>query len=426
VAPEPFRSRFDAEPPGRELPPGSLVYCSLLAKQDAMDLHQYASIQDTVDAYDGGIAFVDHELGKLFELLKEEGLWEGALIVITSDHGELFMENGLMIGHGLSLDNEETLVPLLIKLPGSAHAGRRVAHVVESVDIMPTVLAALDLPAPHEIQGQDLIAGLTEGRWKKDHAFGISPNTGNNHYLYRGGVKFIEAVEDHWGHRMRSHLRPMILQTMLPPPIREFQDGRDMAEWKNLFYHDIRLDPLGLTEVFHRGDRIYDLQTAKFEWQTQEIQDAERLLKFKAAARALAARSSELGDSYAEGAGAVEAPSDDDTALLEALGYVGIAEPAAPPAAGAASEREGFPLEVHTRAPPTDRALLDRGDHHLWQIIRYLKLSAESTLPQRFQKDIDTARGFFEEFEKEHPDRKMWVYWRLNSLDLAQKSLRKE
>ena len=426
VPPEPFRSRFEAEPPGRELPPASLVYGSLLAKHDGMDLHQYVSIQDTVDVYDGAIAYVDHELGKLFDLLKEEGLWDGALIVITSDHGEAFMENGLMIGHGLALYNEETLIPLLIKLPESAHAGTRVAHVVESVDIMPTILAALDLPAPDDIQGQDLIAGLTEGRWKKDHAFGISPNSGGNHYLFQDGVKFIEAVEDHSGHRMRLHLRPMILETMLPPPIREFQGGRDMTEWKELFYHDIRLDPLGLTEVFHRGDRIYDLRKAKFEWQAQEIRDTERLRKFKTAARALAARSSELGESYAEEAGAFDGPSDDDTALLEALGYVGLAASAAPTAAGAVSEREGSRLEVHAPAPLTDRTLLDRGDHHLWQIIRYLKLSKKRSLPQRFQKDIDTARSFFEEFEKQHPDRKMWVYWRLNSLDLAQRSLRKE
>jgi arylsulfatase A-like enzyme len=256
VAPEPFRSRYDAEPPGRELPSASLLHCSLLAKHAGLNLEQYASIQETVNAYDGGIAYVDHEMGKLFDLLKREGLWEEALIVITSDHGELFMENGLTIGHGLGLYNEEMLVPLLIKLPGSRHGGTRVDHIVESVDILPTVLAALNVPVPGDLHGQNLIAGVEEGRWKKDHAFGISPNSGYNHYLFRDGVKYIEAVSDPWGNLVRGHFRPMILESMVPPPIDGFHEPRDMNEWLRLFYYDIRLDPLGVTEAFHRGDRI--------------------------------------------------------------------------------------------------------------------------------------------------------------------------
>lgn len=424
VAPEPFRSRFDGQPAGRDLPLASLVHSSLLSKYEAMKLHQYASIEGLVNDYDGGIAFVDHELGKLFDLLKREGLWEEALIVITSDHGELFMENGLMIGHGLTLYNEETLVPLIIKLPGSAHAGRRVDHTVESVDIMPTVLAALNFPVPADLQGQNLIAGLEEGDWKKNHAFGISPHTGHNHYLFQDGVKFIEAVKDPWGDLLRSKLRPMILETMVPPPIRVPEQPSDMAGWRELFYHGFGLDPLGLAEVFHRGDQIYDLHEAKFEWKAEEIRDREQLQTLKAAAYALATRSRALSESHRKEGGATGSLPAEEVEMLEALGYVGIAEAA--DSAGADSERGESPPEILTRPPLTDRTLLNRGDHHLWQIIRHLKATETSSLPHRFQKDIADARFFYTEFEKQHPDKKMWVYWRLNSLDLAQKSLLKE
>jgi arylsulfatase A-like enzyme len=423
VAPEPFRSRFAGEPAGRELPSASLMYCSLLAKHEDRELHRYTSLEGLVNAYDGGIAFVDDELGKLFDLLKREGLWEEALVVITSDHGELFMENGLMIGHGLTLYNEETLVPLLIKFPGSAHAGKRVDHIVESVDIMPTVLAALNVPVPADLQGQDLIAGLEEGRWKKNHAFGVSPHTSNNHYLLQDGVKFIEAVDDPWGNLIRSKFRPMILEIMVPPPIAEYEQRRDMAEWRKLFYYDVRLDPLGLTEVFHRGDRIYDFQDAEFEWKTEEIQDREQLWKYKTNAYALAARSTELSEIYREEGDATEDLPAEDIEMLEALGYVDIADVAG---TGAVSGRGISPPKIHVRPPLTDRTLLNLGDYHLWHIIRYLKTTEDDSLPARFGRDIEKARFYFEQFEKEHPDRKMWVYWRLNSLNVAQKNLRRE
>jgi arylsulfatase A-like enzyme len=422
-APEPFRSRFANEPPGRELPSASLLYANLLEVHDNLKLPQYETLQDLVDVYDGSVAFVDHEVGKLFDLLKREGLWRDAVIAITSDHGERFLENGLMIGHGLGLSNEEVRIPLLIKLPGSAYAGRRVDHVVESVDIMPTLLAASNIPEPGDLQGQNLIAGLEHGRWKKNHAFGVSPNGGLNHYLYKDGLKFVEGVRDPERKLVLGHLRPMILGTMKPPPGRAAEQIQGPAKWEDLFYRSPELDPLGAFEVFYRGDAIYDLRTARFEWQTEAVHDRELLRQWKSDAYALANRARALGEKYAEEADSPASEPDEDLEMLKALGYVGVLDTAVSPEDLA---EHAAPLQLEIEPPRTDRTLLDRGDQHLWQITRYLVNSGERSLPPRFGEDIERARAFYLEFEKQHPEKEIWVYWRLKSLDLARRNLRKQ
>jgi len=422
-APEPFRSRFANEPPGRELPSASMMYGSLLDVHDNLKLPQYESLQNLVDVYDGSVAFVDHEVGKLFDLLKREGLWEDAVIAITSDHGERFLENGLMIGHGLGLSNEEVLIPLLIKLPGSAHAGRRVDRVVESVDIMPTLLAALNIAEPPDLHGQNLIAGLENGRWKKNHAFGVSPNGGLNHYLLRDGVKFIEAVRDPERSFVLGHLKPMILGPMKPPPGRKSKKLRGSLKWEDLFYRSAELDPLGAFEVFYRGDEIYDFRAAQFEWRAEAIHDRERLREWKNDAYALANRAVALGEKYAEEGEATGGEPAEDLEMLKALGYVGIIDTAV---SAADLAKDAAPPKLEIEPPRTDRTLLDRGDHHLWQITRYLANSGERSLPPRFGEDIESARAFYLEFEKRHPDREIWVYWRLRSLDLVRKHLREK
>jgi arylsulfatase A-like enzyme len=91
--------------------------------------------------YDGAIAYIDAKLGELFARLKQLGLYDDAIIVVTSDHGQSFGEKGL-VGHGSSVYQEQVHVPLIIKYPGVAHAevGNR---LVSHVDLLPTILASL-------------------------------------------------------------------------------------------------------------------------------------------------------------------------------------------------------------------------------------------------------------------------------------------
>lgn len=111
--------------------------------------------------YDRGVRQLDFQLAKLVAWLKALGLWDQSLVILFSDHGEEFQEHGKLL-HA-QLYSELTSVPLIVKLPGGKHGGKRVNTPVEIIDVAPTILSLLDLPVPGIMQGRDLTP-LVEGR----------------------------------------------------------------------------------------------------------------------------------------------------------------------------------------------------------------------------------------------------------------------
>jgi arylsulfatase A-like enzyme len=109
------------------------------------------------DAYDECIRHVDHQLGELFQELASRGLYDNTLIVVTSDHGEEFMDHG-MLSHGHALYDELIRVPLIVKFPcpGRHCAPAVVEAPVELVDIFPTVMEAAGLATPELLAGKSL------------------------------------------------------------------------------------------------------------------------------------------------------------------------------------------------------------------------------------------------------------------------------
>jgi arylsulfatase A-like enzyme/uncharacterized membrane protein YbhN (UPF0104 family) len=118
--------------------------------------------------YDGEISFWDEHFGALIDTLKKRGLYDDLTIVVTSDHGEEFMEHG-GFWHGTTLYDEQLHVPLLVKLPRGERGGSLVSHWVESVDIMPSLLALARLPVPPAVQGIDLFRGKEQTFAEESH-----------------------------------------------------------------------------------------------------------------------------------------------------------------------------------------------------------------------------------------------------------------
>ncbi len=109
------------------------------------------------DPYDGEIAFTDAQVGRLLRYLKLGGLLSNTLIVLAGDHGEGLGEHAEKT-HGFFIYNSTLHVPLLMKLPAGTAAGKKlVADAVSLVDVMPTVLEALRLPVPPQVQGRSLL-----------------------------------------------------------------------------------------------------------------------------------------------------------------------------------------------------------------------------------------------------------------------------
>jgi len=107
-----------------------------------------------VESYDRSIAFLDHQLGRLFADLQKRGLFDDALIVVTADHGERFGPSGRG-WHGDDLSQMSIHVPLVIKVPRQAR-GERPERRAQLADVAPTILDAAGLPIPQEFFGSPL------------------------------------------------------------------------------------------------------------------------------------------------------------------------------------------------------------------------------------------------------------------------------
>jgi arylsulfatase A-like enzyme len=133
--PQPYRSKFaQSENPGGRIDSYwgvDNIYVPMTSEE----------LQGEVDAYDGGIAYVDEQIDQLLSELGSRGLAENLLVVVTSDHGEAFGEHGLL-QHTNSLYREVIHVPLIFWWHGHLPEGERVAEPV-SIAALPTTL--LDL-----------------------------------------------------------------------------------------------------------------------------------------------------------------------------------------------------------------------------------------------------------------------------------------
>jgi len=150
VPPAPFDSRFDPEYAG-DVDGEKITSADSPFKRD-MDPRD---LEHVIALYDGEIAWVDSQIGRLLEGLERLGLSEDTLVVLTSDHGEEFFEHGHKT-HRTHLYRESVHVPLLLRFPGRLPAGMRVRGPVSIVDILPTVCSLLDVPAPAGLSGSDL------------------------------------------------------------------------------------------------------------------------------------------------------------------------------------------------------------------------------------------------------------------------------
>ncbi|GAB5541173.1 MAG: hypothetical protein SangKO_009330 [Sandaracinaceae bacterium] len=113
-------------------------------------------IQRLEALHDGEITYHDQEMTRFVARLRELGLYDQILFVVTSDHGEEFNEHG-SFGHGHSIFQELLHVPLMMRWNGAIPASR-IGPTVSTLDIAPTVLEAVGVPVPDVFEGQSLLS----------------------------------------------------------------------------------------------------------------------------------------------------------------------------------------------------------------------------------------------------------------------------
>jgi len=177
--------------------------------------------------YDGEIAFADEQVGRLLRFLKEKGIYQNTVIVLCGDHGESLGEHGEKT-HGFFIYNATMHVPLIIRLPENRlpenASARTIADPVSLVDLMPTVLGAVGLEVPSQVQGRSLLPQL---RGKGDH----DDQAASDRVLY--GETFLPRIHFNWSELRGSENTKY---HFIDAPRPELYDlAKDPGEVHNLF-----------------------------------------------------------------------------------------------------------------------------------------------------------------------------------------------
>jgi len=111
-------------------------------------------LNHVIALYDGEIAWVDSNIGRILDTLRRLGVDKNTIVVITADHGEEFLEHG-QAAHYKTLYDEVLRVPLLVRYPGHVAPGRRLQGQVRLMDVAPTVLTLAGFQVSHPGAGAE-------------------------------------------------------------------------------------------------------------------------------------------------------------------------------------------------------------------------------------------------------------------------------
>lgn len=198
--PEPYDTMFERDAALES----RLAGLGVPEKMSRMKRRKPVIIADEINLYDGEIRYMDEQIGKLCEKLKEKEIWDRAVLVIVGDHGEGLGQHGEM-SHG-SIWGEQLHVPLLIRVPGLPP--RRVATPLSIVDVMPTMLGLVDghpfAPFCEQTSGVDVLEKGYKPRpiFSQDSLRIRAGRSGPRYALHVGEWKFVHdpTAEDQLFH----------------------------------------------------------------------------------------------------------------------------------------------------------------------------------------------------------------------------------
>ena len=111
---------------------------------------------NVINLYKAEIEYFDSEFGKFIDYLRSKNIYNRSLIFLFSDHGEEFFEHKGW-GHGHTLYNEVSRIPLIIKFPHEKYRGKRISSNTGIIDIFPTLFNYLGIETTYEPDGRSLM-----------------------------------------------------------------------------------------------------------------------------------------------------------------------------------------------------------------------------------------------------------------------------
>jgi arylsulfatase A-like enzyme len=137
--------------------------------------------------YDGEVTLSDAAFGEMLDMLRRAGVLDDTVVILTSDHGEEFLEHEGMT-HGKSLYREVLDVPLLVRLPGGARGGTVDTRLVQQADVLPSILDVLGLAIPDGLDGE---AVFRDGGPRQSTREIVS-------HLHHDGRTLLALTDDRW------------------------------------------------------------------------------------------------------------------------------------------------------------------------------------------------------------------------------------
>jgi arylsulfatase A-like enzyme len=243
---------------------GSVLFNQKYSQEERAVLYGQDDFRKKViELYDAEINYVDEILGRFFEKLKEENLYDNTLIVLTSDHGEEFMDHGGW-SHGWLYD-ESIHIPFILKLPGKyrKYNGQVINTQVGHIDMMPTVIDFANLPLGDLlIQGKTLMP-LIKGKTSEDKNI---------------------FVEKHEKIGLRTPDRKFIIDQKGEITYELYDLKKDPKERKNLLLNptdEILETKKKMEEVLAQFTRTNHYFSMRYQVKNREVFDPEELKKFK-------------------------------------------------------------------------------------------------------------------------------------------------
>ena len=177
-------------------------------------------LQGSRDAYDGTVANVDDEIGKLMAELKQRGLEENTLVILTADHGESLGDHGLQF-HTNALYWELVHVPLIMRWPGHLPAGKRVSTTISMVSVPSTILELIGDGQQKTFTAPSLAPLFTEEKARMDWPVALA-ELAMFHYeapsympSYHGAMKSL--VNWHWQFILHEKFGPQLYDRTQDP-----------------------------------------------------------------------------------------------------------------------------------------------------------------------------------------------------------------
>jgi arylsulfatase len=220
------------------------------SEEYGIDLRSQAGWREVRARYWGNITLVDRSVGAILQSLEENGLADDTIVVLTSDHGELAGDHGIL---GKTVLYEEAIrVPLLLRVPAMGRQQRRIPGNFSQIDLLPTLLELLGEPLPDGLQGVSRASVLAGTESLAENHVYIQWNEQDGHPL-PGEAEVNREMRTPW----RSVIAPDRWKLNL--------SACDQCE-----LYDLDSDPAELTNLYddpRQQDRVQALTRSILRWQ---------------------------------------------------------------------------------------------------------------------------------------------------------------